>query len=885
MGRFTNLSELWSRPPVEGRAELVHEHLAAVASRAAALTSPQRLTMSGKSFRELSAVTGWGHDIGKLTEWFQANFDERDASVSRSDRYTYHSLLGAVVVHYGLDRRGFSKETCGLGFHATVAHHRAMSDLQAETDRYAARDPSVENKYERVQDQFANISERLPILTENLIATITAGSGSPTDLETYLSDRPFEFDLTALRNRPPDAGYGDLLYLAGVLKLADRSTVVDQELRPPQPAGPQAPLSAPLCRDSPDPDLVLEKLDSFVDDSEPSTLDSLRTDVQHTVHEKALETFADTDGGFVGTVEVPTGFGKTYAGLWSGLELIDAYADTQPLDDRTLVYVLPYTSIIDQTAATIEDLYQRAHPPADFVIDHYLAETTVNLERELDTEEVDDDAAAAAKFFFGNAWRSNTVLSTFVQLFESLAGPTSKQATKLPSLQESVVVLDEPQLLAPRWWPLVGRLVDVLVDQFDTTVLVMTATQPRIVDHYSEIDPVALVEHDDGPLEFLQSNPRVQFTFDTSVPVGAEQTGEAISYKKAAEHLVNKLVPDMSALAVCNTIDSARALDGAVQTALQHRGWEPLSLGGCLHEWLDRTGTYPDISGSDNRTDFEEFVGKHLEDHKTVLCVHLSGCMRPPDRLVLIEYLKHSEMRQDCPVVLTSTQLVEAGVDLSFDQVYRDYAPVPSLVQSAGRCNRSLTGSALGTVTVWRLDSPPVSDTDRLPSDIIYRDPIDQLSMTGRAIRPNLDADRNIAEADMISATVRRFYDEVQEYGPGDQSLPEAVDRCATRRLRSASLIRNQPHQLDVVIARTPEEVTLIERLHHGLEDDDWQEVQSTFAASGDIRYSVDERRMSTLLNKPVASRVEIYDTPVCFVDATEQPTGFHTHYGVTGDG
>ena len=884
MGRFNEPNELWSRPPVEGHVELVHEHLAAVASRAAALTSPHRSTVTGKSFRELSAVTGWGHDIGKLTEWFQANFDERGMSVGKQERYTYHSLLGAAVVHYALDKRGFAEETCGLGFHATVAHHRAMGDLQAETARYAADNPAVENKYERIQDQFTNIRDRLPGYTDDLIATITGGAGGPEDLATYLSDRPFEFDLTDLRTRPSDTAYGDLLYLTGVLKLADRSTVVEQELGASTKPGPQSPLSPPLCRDSPDPDIVLDELDSLVEDGNPSDLDALRTNVQQTVHDTALETFADTDGGFVGTVEVPTGFGKTYAGLWAGLELANASADTETADDRTLVYVLPYTSIIDQTAATIDDLYERANPPADFIIDHYLAETTVSIERELKTEEVDDDAMAAAKFFYGNAWRSNTVLSTFVQLFESLAGPTSKQATKLPSLQESIIVLDEPQLLSPRWWPLVGRLVDLLVDQFETTVLVMTATQPRIIDYYAETDPVPLVEHDDGPLDFLQSNPRVQFTFDESVPVGEGQADQPKAHRAAAEHLVDKLAPDTSALAVCNTIDSARAIDREIQAVLHDRGWTTISLGDCLHDWLDQTGTYPDVSENGKQTNFEEFVADRLDNETVVLCAHLTGCVRPPDRLALIEFLKHTEIMEEYPVVLTSTQLVEAGVDLSFDSVYRDFAPVPSLVQSAGRCNRSLASPTVGTVTVWRLGSPPDSSTDQLPSDIIYRNPIDQLTMTSQAIAPSLNADRNVAEVDMISTTVGRFYEKIQKYEPGDQTLPKAVDRVATRRLRRASLIRNQSNQIDVVIARTPSEAKLIKRLKDGLAKDDWQEVRNAFDATENIRYSVNDRRMARLLETSVATQVEIYDTPVCFVDARDHPSGFDAHYGVVGD-
>ena len=67
------------------------------------------------------------------------------------------------------------------------------------------------------------------------------------------------------------------------------------------------------------------------------------------------------------------------------------------------------------------------------------------------------------------------------------------------------------------------------------------------------------------------------------------------------------------------------------------------------------------------------------------------------------------------PLVCVSTQVIEAGVDVSFDRVFRDLAPIPSLVQTAGRCNRSLEG-ATGRVTVWRLDGRD----GRVPSATVY---------------------------------------------------------------------------------------------------------------------------------------------------------------------
>ena len=84
--------------------------------------------------------------------------------------------------------------------------------------------------------------------------------------------------------------------------------------------------------------------------------------------------------------------------------------------------------------------------------------------------------------------------------------------------------------------------------------------------------------------------------------------------------------------------------------------------------------------------------------------VHLSTRLRPTDRLALIRIVKMLR-EEDVQVVAVTTQLVEAGVDFSFEAVYRDLAPIDSIVQAAGRCNRSFE-QEYGEVTVWWLAEP-----------------------------------------------------------------------------------------------------------------------------------------------------------------------------------
>ncbi|RRJ29953.1 hypothetical protein [Halocatena pleomorpha] len=83
--------------------------------------------------------------------------------------------------------------------------------------------------------------------------------------------------------------------------------------------------------------------------------------------------------------------------------------------------------------------------------------------------------------------------------------------------------------------------------------------------------------------------------------------------------------------------------------------------------------------------------------------------------------------------MLVSTSVVEAGVDISFETVFRDYAPIPTLVQSNGRCNRGFS-SEIGDVIIWRLVEP--EEGMSLLSLVIHgRDGGDTLSLLGETGR------------------------------------------------------------------------------------------------------------------------------------------------------
>jgi len=98
--------------------------------------------------------------------------------------------------------------------------------------------------------------------------------------------------------------------------------------------------------------------------------------------------------------------------------------------DGRLIYALPFTSIIDQTIADLEDVFDADSTGEQLTAHHYLEDTIT--ESETDGESYRD----GQKALLGETWRTGGTVTTFVQLFETLTGPTSQQSMKLPALEK-----------------------------------------------------------------------------------------------------------------------------------------------------------------------------------------------------------------------------------------------------------------------------------------------------------------------------------------------------------------------------------------------------------------------------------------------------------------
>jgi hypothetical protein len=200
-----------------------------------------------------------------------------------------------------------------------------------------------------------------------------------------------------------------------------------------------------------------------------------------------------------------------------------------------------------------------------------------------------------------------------------------------------------------------------------------------------------------------------------------------------------------------------------------------------------------------------------LDTATPVLTTTLTTRLRPFDRRLLIAVLTTlldtdvATPFDDHRVLITSTQLVEAGVDISVDALYRDFAPLASVVQAAGRCNRSFGGETR-TVTLWRLEHPDGGDEGAPPSELIYErgEGVNTLRSTRTALAQHCTASAHIDEHTMVTDVVETYYEELhhtQQFGAAD--LATAVDHAHGERLRHQSVIADEYPTIDVCVLRT----------------------------------------------------------------------------------
>ncbi len=389
----------------------------------------------------------------------------------------------------------------------------------------------------------------------------------------------------------------------------------------------------------------------------PTPMDAIRREVYETATSGAKKPPG------IYRLAAPTGSGKTLA--QGGFALHHAAA----WGFRRVVIAMPLITVTEQNARTYREVLDGPDP---VVLEHH---SQVGLDSEEEVQQAEWTRTASEN------WDAPVVLTTTVQLFETLFGRTPAQLRKLHRLANSVLVLDEVQALPSRLLLPILDGLRLLVEHFGVTVLLTSATQPT----FEHLSPWQRLTGQTAPTDLLEDVPDL---FKRSRRVVYEWR---LQPQPMLEDVADEVRADHQALVVVNSTADARRL---YRTVARHRS---------------------DV-------------------------VHLSSRMYPRHRMRQLAVVRELLDRGES-VVLVATQLVEAGVDISFPVVWRALAPADSLQQAAGRAGRH------GDITARVIVFDPVDGG--APQEYAT-----QVDVTRAYFGPGL------ADPDNVDA-LREYYDEV----------------------------------------------------------------------------------------------------------------------------
>ena len=310
------------------------------------------------------------------------------------------------------------------------------------------------------------------------------------------------------------------------------------------------------------------------------------------------------------------------------------------LNLKGMIYALPFISIIEQTADAAASYFGSDNIQQD----HSLFLDTEHKPGSTSQDEEGQKMERMVNLF--RYWHAPVILTTMVQLWDILFSPRANKTMNFHKLCNAVIILDEPQSIPVKYWQGFGQLLQFMSQAMGSVFILMSATQPHIL-------------------------PKTQKSY--------ELAPQKCSFPKARHNYhiqdMEKAYEINSILSIINSQDLCQQQAGLVVMNTRRAALEAFDL---LWDQYKNQGIKPQN------------------------WFFLSTWLTPKHRRRVLKRLKAAEDQQQ-KRILVSTQVVEAGVDLDFNWVIRDFAPLDSLIQVAGRCNRHLKQPQMGSVYITRL--------------------------------------------------------------------------------------------------------------------------------------------------------------------------------------
>ena len=624
---------------LDGLQQLLIDHLLETSSISGQLAAKLNLGVVGE-------LLGLMHDFGKYSRKFQKyihdktglfNPDLDDEESTPNGSKVDHSTAGAQWVYRELRKFGAAQgigELFGqmLGLCIASHHGEGLIDcLNGEgnpkwIERFNKTDELTHlAECEQNADE-AVLQKAKELAGENLIRSLLKAV-KPILSDPVSNDKIKEFYLGCLTR-----------FLFSCLIDADRINSSDFER--------EAQKEVRRLTEKPDWQTAIDQLEAKLAGFENRyPIDEIR----RRISDDCLKRAADSQGIY--TLTVPTGGGKTLASLRYALH----HAQKHNLD--RIIYIIPYTSIIDQNAQAVREILGE-----DWVLEHHS-----NLEPEKQSWQ--------DKLLSEN-WDKPIVFTTMVQFLDAWFGGGTRGARHIHPMTNAVLIFDEIQTLLVKCVHLFCNVLNWLTTFGKSTAVLCTATQPLLGES-------GLQDFPEGKRESIAARGLLRLPAHAEI-MGTDEQREEL-YKKLSR----------------------------VEIRFNEKagGWNVEEAGVFLLEQFQTTQSCLFIVNTKKWAQ-ELYQYCKTQNVPPEALFHLSTHQCAAHRKAIFNTIK-ARLENKQPVICISTQLIEAGVDISMACVIRALGGLDSIAQAAGRCNRH--GEKKGKGQVWVLNLQEQDFTQILP--------------------------------------------------------------------------------------------------------------------------------------------------------------------------
>lgn len=619
-----------------------------------------------KRYAKAEEILSFTHDFGKYTTFFQQYIRSKNKIKNQLNAHGFISaLFGAFIA---LDV--FEDIMPVIIYNSILHHHGSIKNADINLPKNFKR-PVIDNvdlmdKIDIAYEQIADIEKNKEFIKRDYKKI-----GYDEYFDKFIEQKSFEKILAKLkklqygfeyRNESEEYYFiSQMLYSS--LIAADKISAANIKL-------PEVKFASF--------DTLNKSKEEKLKTSSKKKINLIRTQIFNEVQDQIKLEYKNNK---IFSITSPTGTGKTYCGFFAALKLRELLGD-----NRKIIYSLPFTSIINQNYSSIYSLFEGIdnfkNESSEYIIKHHsLADVDYSSEHENYTK-------VKAEMLIEN-WNSGIVITTFVQLLETLIGNKNRMLKKFNAFRKSIIILDEVQAIDIKYLKLVEFILTSASEYLDCRIIMMTATKPLILSNATEL---------------LNNNKKY---FDIFNRTSIIPRIKPIKIENFIEEFYENM-EDKSYLIICNTI--AQSLK--IYNELKNSGREVLYLSTNI-----------------------------LPCHRKERIDEVTALLRNGEKIILV-----------------STQVVEAGVDFDFDVVIRDIAPISSIIQSAGRCNRNGKNES-GDVYIYSM----VDDSGSYYGKRVYGKTLIEISL-------ELLKDKEIIEEKQYFELVTNYFKEVDKYKNQDAS-------------------------------------------------------------------------------------------------------------------